>query len=569
MSNERFDSLPKHFQHWPPGVPHQIPVVERTLWENLESTVQRAADHTALCFLGQQISYRELKRQAESLCGWLQQRAGVQRGDRVIVMMQNCPQFVIACYAVLRAGAAVVPVNPMTRAAEFPHYVIDPGAKVALCTADVAAEIFQAQQDLEPDQQLAAVVVTRYRDVGNQIGGDSLVVPESWTRWLAADPELPDFATRWTAAMDAALAPQPDCGLPDDLVTLGYTSGTTGKPKGCMHTHRTFGHNVVAGPMWAGATGHDISLAVAPMFHVTGLLYGVHAPIYLGSTSVIMPRWDRELAGALISQHRVTSWVNIPTMVIDLLASPNFKQFDLSSLRDIGGGGAAMPAAIAERLEDQYGLVYREGYGLTETAAPTHSNPPHRAKRQCLGVPIIGTEAKVIDPETHREMPPGETGEIVLRGPQVFKGYWNNPEATAAAFIEIDGKSFFRSGDLGHIDEDGYFFITDRLKRMINASGFKVWPAEVESMLYQHPDIQEVCVISSRDPYRGETVKAVVVPRREVADTITAEQIMDWARQKMAVYKVPRVVQFVASLPKSGSGKVMWRQLQEQESGVS
>ena len=277
-----------------------------------------------------------------------------------------------------------------------------------------------------------------------------------------------------------------------------------------------------------------------------------------------MPRWDRDLAGRLISRWNVTSWTNIPTMVIDLLASPHFAQYDLSSLTYIGGGGAAMPQAVAQRLWEQYGLRYGEGYGLTETAAPSHLNPPDHPKQQCLGIPFMGTDARIIDTETLQELPQGEQGEIVVHGPEVFDGYWQQPEATAAAFMELDGKRFFRTGDLGRTDEDGYFFITDRLKRMINASGFKVWPAEVEALMFRHPAIQEACVIATRDSYRGESVKAVVV-LRPTHQGATEQEIIDWCRENMAVYKAPRAVQFADALPKSGTGKVMWRALQETE----
>ena len=225
-----------------------------------------------------------------------------------------------------------------------------------------------------------------------------------------------------------------------------------------------------------------------------------------------------------------------------------------------------MPQAVAQRLLDQYGLRYSEGYGLTETAAPSHNNPPDHPKQQCLGIPFLSTEARVVDPLTLQEMPQGEAGEIVICGPEVFDGYWKRPEATEAAFITIDGKRFFRSGDLGRIDEDGYFFITDRLKRMINASGFKVWPAEVEALMFKHPAIAEACVIATTDTYRGESVKAVVVLRESHRATTSEQDILDWCREHMAVYKCPRTVEFLTALPKSGSGKVMWRLLQEQES---
>jgi fatty-acyl-CoA synthase len=299
------------------------------------------------------------------------------------------------------------------------------------------------------------------------------------------------------------------------------------------------------------------------------MLYGVLGPVYLGSTVVLLPRWDRELAGRFISRYQVTHWTCIPTMIIDLFGSPNYKSFDLKSLRYLSGGGAAMPQAVAERLQQEFGLTFAEGYGLTETAAPSHANPPERAKLQCLGIPIFGVDSRVVHPETLAELPNGETGEIVTHGPMLFKGYWGHPDATAAAFVRLGGKAFFRTGDLGRRDDEGYFFITDRLKRMINASGFKVWPSEVELLLFKCPLVQEACVIASRDAYRGETVKAVVVLRADAkaaADAHTQGQaIIAWARENMSAYKVPRLVECVDALPKSGSGKVMWRMLQEKE----
>jgi fatty-acyl-CoA synthase len=250
-------------------------------------------------------------------------------------------------------------------------------------------------------------------------------------------------------------------------------------------------------------------------------------------------------------------------MMIDFLSNPNLDRYDISSLKRVAGGGAAMPAAIAQKLKDLTGQEYMEGYGLSETMAATHTNPPQLLKKQCLGIPLCNVDSRVIDPVTLQELPTGEVGEIIMHGPQVFLGYWNDPQKTAEAFVELDGKKFFRSGDLGYVDDEGFYFFTDRLKRMINASGYKVWPAEVEAMMYENKDIQECCIIASRDPYRGETVKAVVVKRP--GSTVTQQAIVDWAHEHMAAYKSPRVVEFVESLPKSATGKVMWRALQEKE----
>ncbi|MDZ4187105.1 MAG: long-chain fatty acid--CoA ligase [Hydrogenophaga sp.] len=553
-----------HHRFWPRRLPHRISPPATSLWDNLVVSARRYPDKPALVFFDQVTTYRELLEQAERLAAHLHVQ-GVQAGDRVILLMQNAPQWVVAHFAILRANAVVVPVNPMNRAAELGHYITDPDVKVAICAADLAGELLKANGELPAAQQLQHLVVAHYDDaIGPQAD-----IPPAWTDWLATRHPLPSLTggtvVDWAGALSCSAAPPLHNRQPTDLSVLPYTSGTTGLPKGCMHTHASLMHNAVAGCLWGSSTSENVSLVVVPMFHITGMVVGMHAGIYTGATLVVMPRWDRELAGRLISKWRVTHWSNIPTMVIDLLASPNFAQYDLSSLVLIGGGGAAMPQAVAQRLFEQYGLRYAEGYGLTETAAPSHNNPPDAPKQQCLGIPFMSVDARVVDPDTLQEMPQGEAGEIIMRGPSVFSGYWKRPEATEAAFITFEGQRYFRSGDLGRVDEDGYFFITDRLKRMINASGFKVWPAEVEALMFRHPAIAEACVISTLDPYRGESVKAVVVLRNSARGQVSEQDISDWCRENMAVYKCPRVVQFVEALPKSGSGKVMWRLLQEQE----
>ncbi len=559
-------SPPSHPAFWPARLPRTLVVPETTLWFNLEVAATRYPDRPAYVFFGRTLSYRELKAQAEALAGWLQAR-GVAAGDRVLLFLQNCPQYVVAFYAVQRANAVVVPVNPMNRADEFGHYITDPGAKVAITSADLAGIVDEANSRLPEAQRLQHLLATRYTDTMPETPDAAEAPAPAVLDWLRADPALPAMAERWPDALAAGHAPGPHTARPGDLALLPYTSGTTGLPKGCMHTHRTLMSNVVGGGLWGHASAETTSLGVVPMFHITGMMYGVLGSVYLGSTVVILPRWDRELAGRLISRHRVTHWTCIPTMIIDLFGSPNYKTFDLSSLRYLSGGGAAMPHAVAERLQQEFGLTFAEGYGLTETAAPSHANPPERAKLQCLGIPIFGVDSRIVDPVTLQELPQGEVGEIVTNGPMVFTGYWGHPEATAASFLPLDGKPFFRTGDLGRVDEEGYFFITDRLKRMINASGFKVWPSEVELLLFKCPLVQEACVIATKDAYRGESVKAVVVLRLEARGHTAPEDIIAWAREHMAAYKVPRTVEFVENLPKSGSGKVMWRLLQEREAG--
>ncbi len=555
-----------HHAIWPRRLPRSLEVPRTTLWFNLEVSARRFPDKPACIYFGRPLTYAALKTQAEAVAGWLQAR-GVRRGHRVLLYLQNSPQFVAAFYGIVRADAVVVPVNPMNRAEEFGHYITDPEARIAITSADLARVVAQADAALPPAQRLQHLLVTEHADALPEAGvPDDALPSEAWRQWLLAPPPpLPDGTERWRDALAAALVPSAHGAQPDDLVLLPYTSGTTGLPKGCMHTHATLMHNAVLGGLWSFGGPEAVSLGVVPMFHITGLLYGVLGPVYYGSTVVVMPRWDRELAGRLISQWRVTHWTCIPTMIIDLFGSPNYRGFDLSSLRYLSGGGAAMPQAVAERLQAEFGITFAEGYGLTETAAPSHANPPERAKLQCLGIPVCGTDARIVDPDTLRELPPGEVGEIVTHGPMVFQGYWKHPQATERAFIELDGRRFFRTGDLGRTDEEGYFFITDRLKRMINASGYKVWPSEVELLLFRCPLVLEACVVGARDAYRGETVKAFVVLRPETRGHAREEDVIAWSREHMAAYKVPRVVEFVDALPKSGAGKVMWRLLQERE----
>jgi len=560
--------MPAHHAFWPKRLPYQLTAPQTSLWMNLQISALRYPQKVALVFMGRTWTYSQLQFEAERIASALRMM-GVQKGDRVVLDMQNCPQLVITHFAILRLDAVVVPVNPMNRMEELKHYILDPDTKVAVTTADLAPELAAASNALEKKERLKHLLVTQFTDAFDaaSIGPEEL--PETWSVWLKtvhALPALEDGQVHaWASALQGEVELGPVTAQSEDLAVLPYTSGTTGLPKGCMHTHGTIMHNAMSSGLWANGTPENKCLCVVPMFHITGMVSVMHATIFMGATLILMPRWDRDLAGRLISKWKVTHWTNIPTMVIDLLGSANMAQFDLTSLQNIGGGGAAMPEAVAQRLIDQFGLRYIEGYGLTETAAPSHSNPPDAPKKQCLGIPFMSVDARVVDPETLKELPQGESGEIVMAGPQIFKGYWKRPEATASAFFERDGKSFFRSGDMGRIDEEGYFFMTDRLKRMINASGFKVWPAEVEALMFKHPAIQEACIISTKDAYRGESVKAVVVLRSTHKGQVSEQDIIDWCRDTMAVYKVPRVVEFIEVLPKSGSGKVMWRALQEAE----
>jgi fatty-acyl-CoA synthase len=551
-------------ESWPARLPIVLEPPAVSLWDCLAVSARRYPDKSALIFFDRRISYVELLYAAERLAARLV-AFGVRGGDRVLVVMQNCPQLIIAHYAIARANAVVVPVNPMNRAQELRHYITDAKANVAITTGDLADEVASASNGIDGDR-LRHLIVTQFGDVLE--GTDESAIPSQWRGWLNERHPMPSLSQgdvhRWQDAIRSIDELPALIAGRDDLALLPYTSGTTGSPKGCMLTHASLMHNAVATSLWLDMTSETVALAVLPLFHITGLSCVMHASIYAGGTVVIMPRWDRDVTCQLVWRHRVTHWTCIPTMIIDLLASPKLGQYDFSSLVYLGGGGSAMPQAVAERLFDQFQLRFVEGYGLTETSAVTLFNPCDAPKLQCLGVPFISVDARVIDVESGAAVAVGEKGEIVIHGPQVFRGYWGHEEATEKAFVTIDGKRFLRTGDLGYRDEDGYFFIMDRLKRMINASGYKVWPAELEALMFQHPGIQEVCVIGANDPYRGETVKAVVV-RKRAHSGLTEQDIIDWARAQISAYKAPRIVEFVEALPKNASGKVMWRQLQEAE----
>ena len=542
----------RHLGVWPAGVPHHIDVPERNLSENLRLTAEKTPDATAIHYYGADITYRELQETVLRIAGWLQGEAGVAKGDRVLLYMQNSPQFIIGYYAILRADAVVVPVNPMNRDHELDHLIADTGASVALVGQELLAHI----APFAKAGRLAHMLVAAYAD---KAGRDpETPLPAGLEVAGREDYDIPG-TLGWPAAEAMGLMPGPITAGADDLAVIPYSSGTTGQQKGCMHSHRTVMTTIVGGVIWNPRGLGTPSLAVLPLFHVTGMQGAMNGPIYVGETVVLMSRWDRRVAAQLIRRHAVGRWRSISTMMIDLLNDPDVDASALSSLQVVGGGGAAMPAPIARRLKDLTGLDYIEGYGMSETMAATHINPIDAPRRQCLGVPVFDVDSRVIDPETGKELGPDEVGEIIINAPQVFLGYWNNPAATRDAFVELDGKSFLRTGDIGRYDEEGYFYIVDRMKRMINASGFKVWPTEVEAILHDHPAIAEICVVGRPDPRRGESVIAYAVLRGEVSE----EELISWCREHMAAYKVPRQVVFTDTLPRNASGKLQWKEVAE------
>lgn len=540
------------------GYLHKPAQGARTLQSNLTDAAKHWPQKVGLVFYDTPLSYAEMADTARRIAGFLATDLGVKPGDRVMIQLQTTPQFVLAFYAILMAGAVVVPVNPMNRLAELTHVAQDSGART-LFAPDADLDQVLA---LKADGTIDAAIIVTYSD------------------YLRAPTTLPmpDFVSAPARAFDhggfvlwrdvlAADRPAPLVTVTaEDLAVLPYTSGSSGQPKGCRHSHATTSHALHAITAWFGHTHDDVYLTVAPLFHVTGMQTAMNAPIAMGATAVLLPRWDRDAAAELIARYRVSIWPAIPTMAVDFLGKPGIEAYDLSSIRLMFGGGVAMPEAVADRLKDLCGITFFEGYGMTETMAPATANPPQRPLRQCGGVPVYDTVVRISDPLTLAELPAGEVGEVLISGPQLFLGYWNQPEEDAAGFVTLDGRRFFRSGDLGRLDGNGYLFLVDRLKRMINVAGYKVSPAEVESVLYAHPAIREVCVIGAPDPRSGELVKAVIA-LRDGAAPVTSNDIIAWARPIISAYKIPRIIEFVDALPRSGTGKIQWAALQARERG--
>ncbi len=550
-----------HHAHWPPALPQHLTIPETNLFHNAEVSALRYPDKPFIVFYDTPTTFREFRDECERIAGFLQHDCGVQAGDRVLLYMQNSPQWILAFYGILRANAVVVPVNPMNRTEELRHYVRDTGASTAFVPQDLFEQVRPLLRPADGTAGLQHAIVATYGDALKQ--PTDLRVPE-----FVAEPRRRfdhPGVTAWVDMLAGGHHPGPLTQGADDLAVMPYTSGTTGAPKGCMHTHRSVMSTLVGGVHWFQRTQDSVFLTVLPLFHVTGLSGSMNGPLFAGGTIVVLPRWDRDTAALCVQRYGINTFQAISTMLVDFLSNPKLAEYDLSSLRVVRGGGAAMPAAVAAKLLALTGQRYIEGYGMSETMAATHINPPQRPKPQCLGIPVFDVDSRVVDPATLAEVAPGETGEVVVAGPQVMLGYWNDAAATAAAFIELDGRRFLRTGDLAMVDADGYFFMVDRLKRMINASGYKVWPAEVEALLYHHPAILEACVIAAHDAKRGETVKALVVLKESHRGGVTEQQVIEWAHANMAAYKSPRIVEFVPSLPKSGSGKVQWRELQELE----
>jgi len=540
------------FKNWPPNLTYKLGYPSVTVDKIFEKSAEFYSKKNFMIYYDKYITYED---------GWISilglaqtlYELKLKKGDRVGIYMQNSPNFVISYFGIIRAGGIAVLMNPMLKKDEINYIVEDSGLKIIITTGELINNLMDSAKKY--DLKIIAGNLKDYLPDNSEIP----IPPE-----LNKSYDIYE-AYQWQEAIKYkgnGINVDHDS---EDWAMIAYTSGTTGIPKGCIHTNRSIIANALDSAYWRGVTSSTVELSVAPFFHVTGLSFSVLGPIYEGATMVVLSRWNKIAAIKAIEKYKVTHWVSVPTMIADLLSYPDIDKVDFSSLRFIGGGGAAMPKPLLERFENLIHLPFIEGYGMTEMMGQTHVNPTHKRKSGSIGIPQFGVDAKIIDWQNGRELGPNEIGEIVFTGPSQFSGYYNKKRDTEEAFVEINDKKYLRSGDIGYMDEDGYFFVVDRLKRMINRGGFKVWPLEVENVLYSHKAIKECCVISTPDERVGEEVKALIVLKDEYKGKITEDEIIKYCKERLADYKYPRVIEFTDEILKTGSGKIDWRKMQEIE----
>ncbi|EPZ39620.1 MULTISPECIES: long-chain-fatty-acid--CoA ligase [Anoxybacillus] len=545
---------------YPQQVPHSIDYPRKPLQQFLKEAAEQFPHKTAIHFLGKELTYKEIYEQAIKLASYLQQ-LGLEKGDRVSIMLPNCPQAVISYYAVLFAGGIVVQTNPLYTERELQYQLNDSGAKIIIALDLLYPRIIKVKAHTNVEH----MIITSIKDY--------LPFPKN---------VLYPFVQKKQTGMIVRVKHEGDCHLftkalslasgkvkeahvdpVEDVALLQYTGGTTGFPKAAMLTHYNLTANTFMCTKWMYKCerGNESILGVLPFFHVYGMTAVMNLSIMEGYKMILLPKFDVETTLKTIEKQRPTLFPGAPTIYIALLNHPSLKKYDLSSIKICISGSAPLPVEVQEQFETVTGGKIIEGYGLTEASPVTHSNFIWDGKRikGSIGVPWPDTEAMIVSLETGERANVNEIGEIVVRGPQVMKGYWNRPEETAATLRD----GWLYTGDLGYMNDEGYFFVVDRKKDMIIASGYNVYPREVEEVLYEHPKVQEAVVIGVPDAYRGETVKAFIVLKE--GEQCTEEELDQFMRSKLAAYKVPRIYEFRKELPKTAVGKILRRALVEEE----
>jgi long-chain acyl-CoA synthetase len=532
----------------------------RPLYELVSATSDRDPKKTCVRFQGASMTYGQVDDLSSRFASALLSM-GVKKADRVAIFMPNMPQFVISYFGILKAGGVVVPCSPLYKEKELEFQLKDSGASVVVAANDVVK-----------GNDLFASVERCRGTVGAKVITASLTdyLPGA-KRALAGLAGVKNVKREGTAGAfrDLVAKSQPlgefaKVDPSGDVAVLQYTGGTTGVAKGAMLTHANLYLNAAVIAAWFPLTKYDVALGVLPYFHIYGMTAAMNAPLFAGSSLVLLPRFEVETVMETIQKERVTSFCGVPTMYIAVIHHPDVKKFSLRTVRGCISGGAPLPGAVIKRFGELTGGSLVEGYGLSEASPVTHCNPIGEGaslREGSIGVPLPFTDAEIVDMgDPSKRLGVGEAGELAVKGPQVMLGYWNNRAETENVLTR---EGWLLTGDIAKMDEDGYFYIVDRKKDMIDVSGLKVYPREVEELLFTHPGVKEAAVVGMPDDYRGEAVSAYVVLKPESRGKVTEADIIQFCRTNLANYKAPRKVEFVDELPKTLVGKVLRRKLRE------
>ncbi|MBI3493296.1 MAG: long-chain fatty acid--CoA ligase [Acidobacteria bacterium] len=560
----------RHYDYW---VRPNLTYPGRPLSDVLNATAVETPDRPATSFLGAQLTFLDIKRRADALAGALAD-LGIAKGDRVGIMLPNCPQYIIAAFAVLRLGAIVVNINPAYTAREVLTVAGDAGPRVVITLDALAPLIFSVGADLgRPSQAVRARTAQGGARSALKIEHVIVTSLAEYSAAAAAPPRVDGTLTLADLlAAPHAEPPKVDIG-PDDLAVLQYTGGTTGTPKGAMLTHANIFANVVQTEVWTNPAyvygRSERYLVVIPYFHIYAFTVCMMMGIRIGALQIIHPKYDPDQVLASIRDFRPTYFPAVPTVFVSLLNHPRVAEHGLEHVRLFNSGGAPCPVDVIEEFERRIGRPLNEGYGLSETSPVTHSTPQLAIRKPgTIGLPIPDTNFKIVDIETGtRELPIGEAGELCICGPQVMKGYWNKPDESARVLRrDADGRVWFYTGDIAKMDEDGFTSIVQRKKDLIIVDGFNVYPSEVESVLYAHPAVRLAAVIGIPDEYHGEVVKACVAFKPD--SSATSDEIITYCRTSLTEYKVPRLVEIRDTLPMSAVGKILYRVLRDEHAAA-
>lgn len=547
-------------KNYPPNIPTTMEYEEIPLQEYLTSAVEKTPTKIAIHFLGKELTYQELYESSLKFANYLV-KIGIEKGDRVAIMLPNCPQSVISYYGILYAGGIVVQTNPLYTEREVEYQLKDSGAKAIVALDILYPRIMKVQKNTD----LENIIVTGIKDylpfpknllypfVQKKQYGFKVSVEHSGMNHLFAEIMKIGEVKKIEAPTN----------IEEDIALLQYTGGTTGFPKGVMLTHKNLVANVQMCSVWMSecTPGEEVIMGVLPFFHVYGMTTVLLLSVMRGDKMVLMPKFDATDTLKTIQKQKPTLFPGAPTLYIGLLNHPDIDKYDLSSIKACISGSASLPVEVQEKFEKVTGGKLVEGYGLTESSPVSHANFLWYGERVkgSIGVPWPDTDSAIFKTDTLEQLPVGEVGEIAVKGPQVMKGYWNRPEDTEMTLRD----GWLLTGDLGYMDENGYFFVVDRKKDIIIAGGFNIYPREIEEVLYEHDAVQECVVAGIPDPYRGETVKAYIVLKDGYQ--VTEDEFNEYCRANLAAYKVPRIYEFRSELPKTAVGKILRRSLVEEE----